>query len=187
MFLDYLGSDIISHYLEELILASGRLVFTLTIFCFSIISSMGSGFMILGGKALGSKNIEKFEAYNQYNKLVSEILAFPLLFLPNKILRILTSFNDIAHYAYYSTILLAFTLPLLAIYITKATYLRLIEKVKLDMVYNIFSLWFIQIPTAYCLIVYFHLGLISFAIAFIIHQISYIIITSKIQYKINSP
>ncbi|WP_341791812.1 MATE family efflux transporter [Rickettsia endosymbiont of Gonocerus acuteangulatus] len=153
------------------------------------ISSMGSGFMILGGKALGNKNIKKFEAYNQYNKflllIVSGILALPLLFLSNKVLRILTSFNDIAHYAHSSTILLAFTLPLLAIYFSKATYLRLIERVKLDMVCNIFSLWFVQIPTAYCLIVYFQLGLISFSIAFVIHQISYIIISSKIQ-RLNS-
>ncbi len=61
----------------------------------------------------------------------------------------------------------------------------LLEKVKLDMLCNIFYLWCVQIPIAYYLGIHLNLKRLGFFIAFLVYDIKYFISTRFVIIKYN--
>lgn len=185
MLLDYLGNFImfamIGYFLGKDLLAAGRLGFTLILLYFSIIAAMSSGFMILGGRALGINDSKKFVLYNNCNRKLSLVIAFllaiPLIVMPDYILMIFTSFEEVRKAALIPIIAVAISTFFTAWSYSNASYLRLLEKVKIDMVCNMVSLWLIQIPMAFYLGVYLDLKLLGFFIAFLLYESTYAIST----------
>lgn len=97
-----------------------------------------------------------------------------LVFLqPKQIIHFFTDHSKIQDLAFGPLLIIAFTFPLMAWSYSNAVYLRLIEKVNIDLACNILSLWFIQIPFSYMLGVMFGLGLSGFFIGFLLYDISY--------------
>lgn len=185
MFVDYIGNFVmfymISYYLGKESMAAGRLSFTLLLLAFAIITSFSSGFMILGGRALGKNNISIFKKYYVCNKNMlfcfAIILSLLIIIIPNYLINYLTAFKVIKQESNTPIFLVAIICPFIAISYSNASCLRLMEKVKEDMYSNMFALWIVQLPLAYYWGVYKKSGLIGFFLALLVYEIIYSLTT----------
>lgn len=179
--LDYFANFIIYsqmwQYFGEEILSAGRICYTIILLYFTTIISLNSGFMVMGGRSLGRNNIKEFLSYFKYSKRLlfysSIITATILLISLNQLLLQITSFEHIRKIVFYPLVIVAISMPIISCAYHSASSLRLIEKIKIDMLCNIFSIWIVQIPLTFLLSVYFDLDLLGVSLAFLIYQFCY--------------
>jgi len=186
MFFDYLGTLLIffmiANFLNIEELASGRIAFSISLFFFSIICSLSSGFFILGAKSLGNNMpdvmIEKAKANQLLLSTASVLMGTTLCFLSTAALSIFTKFETVQNNLKSLLVYVALSTFLISIWYNFSVILRIFEKTKYEMFANIFSIWCIQIPAAYALGIECRMGINGFFIGVIMADISYFILNS---------
>lgn len=191
-FLDYLSNivmfSMISIFLDSESLANGRIGFSILLWVFSLIVSSSIGFSIVGGQALGENNFNKFILYYKCNKritlLLTIIISILLLITSKNLLNFLYIFKEINSLSYIPLIIIAIICPLMSWSYNNSLYLRLREYALTEMLCNLISLWFIQVPFSYYLGITLELKLNGFFAAFLIYELFYITCTTLIIHRI---
>jgi MATE family multidrug resistance protein len=183
---DYFGTFItftmIGQFLGPEMLVGGRVTWTLLMVCFVSITSMGSGFMILGGRALGQGNTSAFHRYFVCNRRmllgIASFLGGLIFVFHTPILFFITSFETIRQELAVPLMLMGITVPLIGWSWSSASCLRLLEKVRVDMICNLLSLWLVQIPCFYLLGIVWEMNLTGLILSFFIYDLVYGLSTS---------
>ncbi len=177
MVFDHCGNSLIfsmiGNFLGQEVFVASRIVFSITIISFIMIMYISSGLNVLGGSELGRNNYKGFYAYYVANGrllFVSAcILGCAIFIFRSNILATFTSFQDIALLAYTPVAVASLYVIFMSLYQNNSMYLKLVEKVKADMVCNIVSIWLVQIPISYYLGITLGMGLVGFSIGSVIY------------------
>ncbi|MDZ5762576.1 MATE family efflux transporter [Candidatus Cyrtobacter comes] len=177
MICDHFGNSLIFSIIGNLLgqeaFVASRIIFSITIISFIIVMYISSGFNVLGGAELGKNNYKSFYSYYIANGrllfISACILCCIILIFRSHILVAFTLFKEIRALAYTPVAIASLYVIFMAMYQNNSMYLKLVEKVKADMVCNILSIWLIQIPISYYMGITLGMGLVGFAIGSVLY------------------
>lgn len=161
--MDYFSNFLIFSFIGLLgttFLAGGRIGFQVTMFLFSVFTSLCSGSRILIGRAWGEKNVSHIKDYSAASFVLAIVLSVPImlcfLFYPKLIINIFTSQNDVHDVTTRSFQIIGLLVPLVSLSTCTTSVLKALGETKKEMFSNIASVWLVQLPLTYILIKFFN-------------------------------
>ncbi len=189
-FLDYLGElyimKILSDNLSLSHVAAGKVIFTLLLICFIILSTTLNGLMVHGGRSLGKKDFTNFLILFRCSRVIiiisSVLLAILVYTNLEHIIYIFTNFDEVMLYSTYSCIMICCVMVLIGLSQLYIVALRIIGEIKLTSFLNIAVLWGVKIPVILLFIKDIGIDIVGYSI--ILYYIAYYSLSKILFHKV---